>query len=162
MRIVTRRRAAASVSEPQRSMSHASVANRRRGRPPTAIDFLGLFQTPIPIPPESPTNRSDVLCQGYGGSRGIRIYRCAKPVVGCDAEQARVLRYRNHPHPSPSPQRGERVRRVRGSNPNHPTLRAPRPSRQKRLCCPASPRAGMRTIFCGSETAVPISCAARP
>jgi len=43
----------------------------------------------------------------------------------------------------------------------HPTLRAAAPSRQNRLCCPASPRAGMRTIFCGSETAVPITCAAR-
>jgi superfamily II DNA or RNA helicase len=45
---------------------------------------------------------------------------------------------------------------------HHPTRRAPRSSRQNRLCCPASPRAGMRTIFCGSETAVPITCAARP
>src|SRR5215831_17932920 len=45
---------------------------------------------------------------------------------------------------------------------NYPTRRAPRSSRQNLLCCPASPRAGMRTIFCGSETAVPITCATRP
>jgi len=45
---------------------------------------------------------------------------------------------------------------------NRKSLRAGPPSRQNRLCCPASPRSRVRTIFCGAETAVPITCAARP
>src|SRR5262249_44471309 len=46
--------------------------------------------------------------------------------------------------------------------PNHPPCRLPASSRQKRLCWPARECAGMRTIFCASETAVPTTCAARP
>jgi hypothetical protein len=47
-----------------------------------------------------------------------------------------------------------------GSQP-HPTLLASPPSRQNLLCCPASPRPGIRTIFCASETTVPMRCAVR-
>jgi hypothetical protein len=44
----------------------------------------------------------------------------------------------------------------------HRTLRTSPPSRQNRLCCPANPRPGIRTIFCASDTAVPMRCAVRP
>jgi hypothetical protein len=50
----------------------------------------------------------------------------------------------------------------RRCRPHQLTRRAAPPSRQNLLCCPANPRPGIRTIFCGSDTAVPMRCAVRP
>jgi hypothetical protein len=71
-------------------------------------------------------------------------------------ERAKLIGRRSDP-----PQREGRGYRV-VHHLTHPTLLASPPSRQNLLCCPISPRAGIRTIFCASETAVPMRCAVRP